>query len=482
MSIQLTASQSIAFSKMKTFVEDRDKRVFILKGYAGTGKTTLMKFFIEHLKEKKKRYKLLASTGRAAKILSDLTNSMEGASTIHSMIYSFKDLNQDLSDKTEKQMDETGQLFLIFEPHKVDVENDEECIYIIDEASMVSDKSEEIITQAKFGEGRLLQELLSYDMRQGSKYVFVGDPCQLPPIQESTSPALSVNYLKNTFGISAEETQLTEIMRQKGENQIVVSSKNIRALYAQAPTSQNIYGSGRVWGKLPFSSCCKFSYNLDELVQKYIKDIRMYGFEQATFICKSNKDCLSISQFVRKELGKTAPIIQQGDLLMVTQNNLLCGLVNGDMVEVLSVGKKVEYIAGQSFRSVKVKELFSKRVVSVLLMESTLNSMRGNLDSVQQTALFLDFIIRMKAQGVTQKNKQVFNMHLKDDPYLNALRCSYGYAITCHKAQGGEWPNVYIHIPRNFTLNPTKETYQWIYTAMTRAKESLNMIKDFYIE
>lgn len=481
MAITLTPSQSHAFVKMKDFIQDRNKRVFILKGYAGTGKTTLMKFFIEHLKEKRKRYQLLASTGRAAKILSDLTQSIDGASTIHSMIYSFKDLNQDLSDKNEKQMDETGQLFLIFEPAKVDIANDAECVYIIDEASMVSDKSEDVVTQAKFGSGRLLQELLAYDMRQGSKFIFVGDPCQLPPIQESFSPALSVDYIKEHFGINVEEAQLTEIMRQRGENQIVASSKNIRALYAQAPTSQAIYGCNRVWGKLPFSSCCKFSANLDEMIAKYIKDIKTYGFEQAIFICKSNKDCLSISQFVRQQLGKTEPIIQQGDLLMVTQNNLLCGLVNGDMVEVVSVGRQIEHKAGCSFRLVKVKELFSKRVVSILLMENTLQSMKGNLDSTQQTDLFRDFIIRMKEKGVTQKKRQMFNMYLKEDPYLNALRCSYGYAITCHKAQGGEWPNVYIHIPRNFTLNPTKETYQWIYTAMTRAKESLHMVKDFYI-
>ena len=108
--------------------------------------------------------------------------------------------------------------------------------------------------------------------------------------------------------------------------------------------------------------------------------------------------------------------------------------------------------------------------------------MKGNLDSSMQTSLFIDFIMRMKERGITQKKKQMFRDKLISDPYLNALRCSYGYAITCHKAQGGEWQDVYIHIPRNFTLNPTKETYQWIYTAMTRAKESLHMIMDFYIE
>lgn len=481
MPITLTSSQLLAFNKMKAFLHDQNQRVFILKGYAGTGKTTLMKFFIEELKSSKKQFKLLASTGRAAKILSDLTGCVEGASTIHSMIYSFADLNQDLSDKTEKQMDETGQLFLIFEPQKVDDTDTSECVYIIDEASMVSDVADTIVTQAKFGSGRILKELLEYDTRKGSKYIFVGDPCQLPPIQETFSPALSTSYFKQTFHLDAQEAQLVEIMRQKGGSQIVTSSKNVRSLYANAPVSPAVYGKSRVWGKLPFSSCCKLSASLEEMIDKYIKDIRMYGYEQAIFICKSNRACLEISQFVRKSLGLTAPVVQKGDLLMVTQNNILSGLVNGDMVEVLAIEKKREIRAGQVFRVVRVRELFSKRVVSVPLMESTLEMMRGNLDSVQQTALFVDFIARMKKEGITQKNKQLFNIQMMQDPYLNALRCSYGYAITCHKAQGGEWPNVYVHVPRNYTLNPTKETYQWIYTAMTRAKESLNMVQEFYI-
>lgn len=482
MPITLTPSQSVAFSKMKAFVQDKSHRVFILKGYAGTGKTTLMRFLIDELRRLKRNYRLLASTGRAAKILSDLTGGEGDASTIHSLIYSFSDLNQDLSDKTETEMSQTGQLFLIFEPQKLDVESEDECVYIVDEASMISDKADDMVTQAKFGSGRLLKELLEYDNRQGSQFIFVGDPCQLPPIQESFSPALSVEYFNTEFGETAQEAQLTEIVRQKDGNKIINTSKQVRALYSNAPVSQSVYGKFRSWGKLPFRYCCNFTSNQDELITKYIKDISMYGYEQATFICRSNRDCLTISRYVRKELGLDDPVIQKGDLLMVTQNNSLCGLVNGDMVEVLSVDKKERIRAGQTFRIVKVRELFSKRVCTVPLMVSTLGMIRGNLDSSQQTELFVDFICRMKDQGITQKNKRAFSEMMISDTYLNALRCSYGYAITCHKAQGGEWPNVYIHIPRNFTLNPVKETYQWIYTAMTRAKESLNMVMDFYIE
>ena len=107
---------------------------------------------------------------------------------------------------------------------------------------------------------------------------------------------------------------------------------------------------------------------------------------------------------------------------------------------------------------------------------------RLNLDSRQQQALFVDFIVRMKKKGITQKQKKAFYNAMFNDPYLNALRCVFGYAITCHKSQGGEWEEVYVHVPRNITLNPTKETYQWVYTSMTRARKTLHMIDDFYIK
>ena len=107
---------------------------------------------------------------------------------------------------------------------------------------------------------------------------------------------------------------------------------------------------------------------------------------------------------------------------------------------------------------------------------------QGNLNAIQQSELFLDFAIRVKKLGITQnKDNAAFNEMLSKDPFLNALRCSYVYAVTCHKAQGGEWSDVYVDIPRNFMLNPTKATYQWIYTALTRAKETFHCVEDFYI-
>ena len=194
---------------------------------------------------------------------------------------------------------------------------------------------------------------------------------------------------------------------------------------------------------------------------------------------------------VRSRLGFSGNV-QPHDLLLVTQNQQTTGLMNGDMVEVVSVNKNHERVMVDTpnhhrselyFVEVTVKELFSQRTYTTLLLESLLNSTMPNLDPRQQTGLFLDFIMRMKRKDITQKkNKEQFDKVMQTDPYLNALRCSYGYAITCHKAQGGEWDSVYIVPQRNIMLNPIKASYQWIYTALTRAKKTAYFVRDFYIQ
>lgn len=147
-------------------------------------------------------------------------------------------------------VDKGGQLFLVFEPSRLDTEkNKKETVYVIDEASMVSDVAVKDVTQAKFGEGRLLKELLDYDQRPGSKFIFVGDPCQLPPIEEYYSPVLMEDYFQRAFGLSAQVAQLTEIMRQKDTCGIIDASKQIRGLYNQAPNESAVYGAQRLWGQ-----------------------------------------------------------------------------------------------------------------------------------------------------------------------------------------------------------------------------------------
>lgn len=482
--IELTTSQKNVLNKILDFVNNSEDRIFILKGYAGTGKTTLMRFLIHELEENQKDYRLLASTGRAAKVLANLSNHNGSTSTIHSMVYSFNGLSKVYDEKEEPVVDKDGQLFLMFKPTKLNEAEVPETIYIIDEASMVSDVITKNVTQAKFGEGRLLKELLDYDKREKSKFIFVGDPCQLPPIEEYYSPALIVDYFLKEFGMKAQEAQLTEIMRQKGASGIIDASKQVRSLYNNAPNDISMYGAQRLWGFLPFRQYKDIQLypTLESMTNEYVNKILSSGFNSAVCICRSNRACSELSANIRAKLGFTYGHIQKGDLLMVIQNNMPTSLMNGDMVTIEELGPKTESRSGLTFREITVKELFTQRTTKSLIIEEIVNQSRLNLDSAQQQALFIDFIIRMRDKGITQKDSRLFNHAMFNDPYLNALRCVYGYAITCHKSQGGEWEDVFVHVPRNITLNPTKETYQWIYTSMTRAKKTLHMIDEFYIK
>ena len=482
--IKLTTSQENVLKQILDFVNISSDRVFILKGYAGTGKTTLMRYLIKALTEKGKHYQLLASTGRAAKVLANLSESNGQTSTIHSMVYSFNGLNKEVEEKEELIADKTGQLFLVFEPSKLDENSKPETVYIIDEASMVSDVASRDVTQAKFGDGRLLKELLNYDTRPGSKFVFVGDPCQLPPIEQYYSPALMKDYFLQEFGSTAQEAQLTEIMRQQGVCGIVDASKRIRSLYNTAPENGSFYGAQKLWGYLPFRRYkdIELHPNLETMLNDYVAKVQDDGLNSAVCICRSNRGCSQLSDIIRKKLGYTDGRIQTGDLLMVIQNNMPTGLMNGDMVTVEDMSPQTTTRARLTFRQVKVKELFTGKVYTTLIIEEIAYQGRLNLDNRQQQALFIDFILRMREKGITQKQKRAFYDAMFIDPYLNALRCVFGYAITCHKSQGGEWDEVYVHVPRNITLNPTKETYQWVYTSMTRARQTLHMIDDFYIK
>jgi superfamily I DNA/RNA helicase len=168
-------------------------------------------------------------------------------------------------------------------------------------------------------------------------------------------------------------------------------------------------------------------------------------------------------------------------LLLVTQNNQISGLLNGDLVVVEQVRGVRHHRAGLSFLQVEVRELVTERRVSQLLIEDIPYSRMPNLTQIEQKALFIDFYRRMKDLGIKQDDPR-FSERLYDDVFLNALRCVFGYTLTCHKAQGGEWDEVFLDIARNLMLEAQPAAYQWAYTAVTRAKKQLHIVDDFYIE
>lgn len=469
--ITLTDGQKSAFNEFVRFLNSDTCNIYILRGYAGTGKTTLVKSFIKELDEQSRSYVLLASTGRAAKILSNTTERQ--ASTVHSLIYKFSDLNQDMDSlsegKQDIKIDEMGQLYLNFELCTVDTETNR--VYLIDEASMIADVEESDPSQAVFGSGKLLTDLLQYD--PSGKFIFIGDACQLPPVSQSMSPALSPEYFKEHFQKEVMSTELTEIVRQSEDNDIVLSAQEMRRLYFHPQRWK--------WAKFPLNGY-KNIHVIDsaaELYSEYLDTIKANGFNEATLLSYSNKQCSEITEIVRPALGLDGFRLRAGDLLLVTQNNYISGLMNGDLVKVISVGR-VEYQAGLSFMHVRVQEMFTGREYEQLLITDILNGRFTNITSAQQKALFVDFYYRMKDRGIKQKSKMFKQMMLKD-PYLNAIRAVFGYALTCHKAQGGEWNKVFLDIPRNLPAVEKPYVYQWMYTAMTRASQELYVVRDFWL-
>lgn len=472
---QMTHCQQSAYNNFNAFIKDGAARAFILKGYAGTGKTTMMKQFVKLLGEGNYNFSLLASTGRAAKILANATAL--STSTVHGEIYQFKDLNQDLETVTkqreETKVDATGQLMLNFElTPKVHFEDTPAVhYYIVDEASMVSDEKDRNAVQAEFGSGRLLKDLMDYDTM--GKYIFVGDVCQLPPITQSISPALSKDYMENTFGIKVYESELTEIVRQSKGNDIALSAQKMRHLYYNPQQMK--------WAKFPFRGYKNIHIlgNQMELMHHYINNVKKNGFNSATMLTQQNAQCLRTTEIIRPSFGITSPVVAKGDLLLVTQNNFVSKLMNGDLV-VLEDVIIMEKRAGLTFLKVTVRELFTGKYYSQLMIADIVYGNQTNLTAPQQKELYIDFYYRMKARGIKQKTKQ-FNDAMLTDPYLNALRAVFGYVLTCHKAQGGEWDTVYLDIPRSLPVQQKPYVYQWMYTAMTRARKELYIVDDFWV-
>lgn len=469
---ELTGQQKQAFALLKTFVETNKEKVFILKGFAGTGKTTLMSGLINWLDEEEIKYSLLATTGRAAKILSNKTGT--NANTIHSHIYVFSELSDDLEAMSNIQenlaVDDKGQISLLFGLRTIP--STDEKIYIIDESSMVSDSPDKSGSFAQFGTGDLLNDILNFD--PNGRYVFIGDPCQLPPINQSSSPALLSQYIKSKYGYDAKEFELTDIIRQKNTNGIVEASFKIRKLHESNPNVK--------FASLPLKGHNNIHLHSSHvnLLNHYIDNIKKDGFENCTMICQTNKHCSDLNKAIRTALYSTGHRLIPGDLLMVTQNNYVSALVNGDQVVVKQIGNQ-EYRCGLSFLQVEVEELVSKKRYTLLLIEDILYSTGTNLNNKQHKDLMIDYFKRMQRKGITQKDKK-FKENMLNDPYLNALKAVYGYAITCHKSQGGEWNEVFLYLDNKIHGIPKPGIYQWWYTAVTRAKNNLHIVNDWFIK
>ena len=476
--ITLTLTQKSAFEQIMHFAQSKESKVFILKGYAGTGKSTIVKGILKWMNHKKIDFELLASTGRAAKVISDKTGFQ--ASTIHGAIYNFKGLSDDLDEISKGDIDKKGQISLNF-GLKLCKDENTDTVYIVDEASLIGDRKSGKNSFASYGSDRLLSDLLNFD--NNGKFLFIGDSSQLPPIdgtflpssQRKVSPALTEKYIQEVFSYPAQEFALTEIKRQDEKSGIVKASMMLRGLH-EKNTNVKWPPFLRVRGHQDII----LHQNHINLVGAYIKRLKKDGFYENIMICQSNQVRHSINLYVRKEFFPESKVLAEGDLLSITQNHSLTGLANGDLVEVLEIFNRVKR-AGLIYLKVRIQEIVSKDIYITYLIEDILLSPKINISEHQHKKLLMDFHFRMGEKGIKQKSK-VFNESMRNDQFLNGMRAVYGYAISCHKSQGGEWNHVYLYLDNKILGIPQPEIYQWWYTAVTRAKVNLHLVDDWFIK
>ncbi len=460
--------QATALQQLKLFLAAPGSGVFILKGYAGTGKTTLLQNLALDLKKEKKAFVLLAPTGRAATVLRAKTG-LE-AKTIHSELYHFSDIDGDAAeDNKSPEADQFGQMRLMFSlrPQR----NDDKKLFIVDEASMISDEPGDPTSYAHFGSGHLLSDLLQ--SAGTNKVIFSGDPSQLPPVGSNHSEALSEAWM-TTQGKLVQSFELTDILRQKEGSDILQLATRVRAL-----TQMNNYPK---WVKLPAkeSGQVKLGTHLEQKIH-YIAHIKEFGCLNSIAVCHSNINCADINRTVRAALYNDAnALLQSGDILMITQNNYLVPLTNGDFATVMQVGMEQSY-QGINFIHVTVKAQLSGKEYQTLLCAEPLFNGQANLTSEQQRLLMIDFSRKMRSKGVRPKSEEYF-LALQKDPYLNSLRANFGYAVTCHKSQGGEWDHVFLFLHKGMYGMQPQALTRWWYTGITRAKEHLHLVNDWWVQ
>ena len=466
-----TENQKKALLKLDQFLKS-DRKCFLLKGFAGTGKTFLVKFIGEFLREKKINIVLMAPTGRASRILSEKTK-LE-STTIHKGIYNLEELDE---VKTSKE----GKEKFKFRFNLKEVNLNTRSVYIIDEASMISDKYSEGDFFV-FGSGRLLYDLINYispsNLDRRDQIIFIGDSAQLPPVTDNLSGALNASYLLENHHVQAEEFELTEVVRQQEKSGILANATYLR----------NQLGNKRRNSfdlNLGFLDVHKIEP--DQVVDTYLELNEKLSLSKSIIINHSNKSALDYNLRVREKLFPDKEQISTGDILILNQNNYNYDieLLNGMLVKIVAISPFPEIKSGMKsydengqdcmvthrFRKVRISVPTENGEIEIncLILENFLYSYTPSLDYSENIALYLDFKIRNP--DLKPKSKE-FADALRQDPYFNALRVKYGYAITCHKAQGGEWESPIVNL--DVSQGKLSDNFlRWTYTAVTRASKNL---------
>jgi ATP-dependent exoDNAse (exonuclease V) alpha subunit len=476
-----TSSQVAALDEIDEFIAS-DEDCFVLTGSAGTGKTSLLASLLKRLRANGTSYELLAPTGRAARILASKT--LSDAGTIHGAIYQLEKLEVITAARGDR---ETG-VRLHF---RLRSEGGFGALLVIDEASMIADQ---VRTQdaLRFGSGSLLADLLQFAglfPRVGhgrSKIIFVGDPAQLPPVGQEFSPALSAAHLVERYGLRVRSLDLSEVLRQAAGSALLDCATSLRealrtrrfdrfGLGERLPQPLTRVDPGIEIGSVSVGAGI-------ELVVTAEREKRA----SSVLICGTNAAARDLNRAVRAHLRFSEDAeLQAHDLLLVNQNAPRYGLMNGDLVRVLEIESDVE-VRTISLLGVEspVELRFRPAVVAYrdpaqgltrvpcLLLENLLNSPERGLSPLEQRALLVDF--RQRYPDLKLGSAE-FALALQDDRHYNALQVKYGYALTCHKAQGGEWDRVVVHFGGMRGLR-SENFFRWSYTAITRARRQLLVI------
>lgn len=462
----LTSSQQTAFDKIKDFL-DNDSDIFVLKGYAGTGKTHLIKYITRYLDENKTPYEVLAPTGRAAKVLRDRIGK---GRTIHSCIFNFDII---CTNEDEDEVDESANSYQLFFPI-VEQKQDYQ-IMIIDESSMISNvkTQNEYLT---FGSGVLLNDLLQFAKVCGiNKLIFVGDPAQLPPVMDPHSYALDPDYL-SSLGHNVESVELTDVVRQEDNNAILAQATKLRDLLAQPRKSRH---------NLSLDADDKDIIELQAgaLSETFTDEFPVPEVGNGITVCFSNSRCFQVNQAIRSIIFPGKETVQVGDIVIINNNNYKSygiQIFNGDMAKVTRVGEIELHpnvpvtIKGEkrhvdlAFRDIDL--FFSKEDITITckVFDDLLHSGESDLSVWQMRAVYIDFILRYQH---LKRGTPEFKEALMNDPYFNAVKVKFGYAVTCHKSQGGEWDTVFVDYSGRCGLSD--DHLRWCYTATTRAKNRL---------
>ena len=445
-----TNKQDLFFQMIAEFCTNNDNNeIFVLKGYAGTGKTTVISTIVNNLTEINKKYVLLAPTGRAAKVISNY--SQKPAFTIHKKIYFPKKVAGGVSFSMQQNK------------HK-------NTIFIVDEASMISDTNTD---SNAFENSSLLDDLISY-IYSGTncKMLLLGDTAQLPPVNLDISPALNTDTLAMHYYKEIRHIEFDEVMRQEEKSGILFNATELRDVL-----KEELYESFK-FNLKGFKDIIRLTdgYDIQDAINSAYSN---YSIEDTAFIVRSNKRANQYNNQIRTRILDKDSELSTGDFLMVVKNNYFwlkdsdeAGFIaNGDIIEVLEIFSIME-LYGFKFAKVKIRMVDYPNQIpleTVLLMD-TLASETPSLTYEESNRLFQEVLLDYEGETKYKKFQKV-----KENEFFNALQVKFSYTITCHKSQGGQWNTVFIEQP--YLPNGIDRDYiRWLYTAITRAKDKLYLI------